>query len=544
MQRASKNLSFVLIPMVIFSVALGFGGMISSTESPIIPESITEEVLAEAPVEEPVVEVPEVVEITTPDPVVEEIVVDEVVIEEPVVEEPVVFRQSIVPPLPADEDGWIVVFDGGRDPVLSYLIVQSFWTERGWEAFDTVWELVLGDPIPPEIYTDGVAVPILKPTSEPFIENDAIDYKLTIDALNGGPQQEETIPQPIPLEWIYDAPQIAFDVDPVNGIYEPPQITVLNVGELDLFVQTIELETIVPETPGKSNYEPAETIPGGSPGWVIPADWLRTGVGTHRVYFYTNDPDAQPWVTILYDIVAEVVAFVEITNEDMDVGIGSERFGVTIDYETLGVDFTVTAWLEDADGNPASAVETIDGLNGAGSKVIALKVLFVDAGTDYQYRVVCDDVDLDETIAGVSLNHWSDFKKLRNAGTDWKATVRWDAVPLEGDFSVYVSLRYWDADKQELWDVFDSTDNQVIASEDLADGEGPELADGEAEILLAKPDSKNWGESGPDGTIPVANGEVWMNTYNSGYYFFTFMAPNSPDSNPWADRIGCPPEGL
>jgi hypothetical protein len=522
MKRASKNLSVLLIPMVICSVALGFGGMIGSTDNPIQPVSIAEEVLAEAPVEEPVVEAPEVVEIATPDPVVEEpeVVIEEpeIVIEDPVIEEPV-RAQSIQPIADATVDGWIVQFIQSAG-VSAYTIDLSFQAIDN--TFVNVWHAEDSGRLPPEVFDPGVAVPIVEPTSEPSIIGGNVTYRLDVWALNGG---EQTVikTEGIPVEWIYDVQDIEVVVETAEGNLEPPKITINNVGELDLFIDNIV--TSVVGTPGSANNEVDQTIAGGA-SWEVPASILGTEAATHQVDIYSDDPD-EAKVTVLYLIEVPAVASVVVAGADMDVGIGSERFGVTIDYDTLGADFTVTAWLEDADGTAASPVETVV-VNGAGTIEIDLKVLFVDAGTDYQYRVTCADVAWDETIAGVSLNHWSDFKKLRNAGSNWEATVKWDPVTVDvGDLSVFVVLRHWDGS------VLRDLEENVVVSEEL---DADELAAGEATLLLAKPDTKTPGAT-------VEGGETWMAEYGAGYYFFTFMAPTAA-TNPWAARIGCPPEGL
>lgn len=618
MKRAT-NLSIFLIPMVICSVALGFGGMISSTENPIIPEIVEEEVLAEAPVEEPVVEVPEVVEIATPDPVVVE--EPEIVVEEP---EIVVEETRSNDPLDISLVGNNYLIGFTTEPRQTYDLdysvfegaeIDPFYTNsRGLTAEEIVNEVavvpvprpdgasgsvtirieadivnggtqsgdkeftVLADPNivvnlagmtlnvggtgtiiisndGPGIWGldvtdislgDGTSFTVdIPPLSEPLMNGESIDADVTaiapgmdiVTITSDDPDTPSiTVTVNTPQE-INVPPDL--DDDPTDQ--EPPVVLIENLG-FDLLVVTgIDLDL---------HYSTGVTFLVGVGQTKNLADELALhGIslpvteGSHSITIWSNDPD-EPMVEVTYDIGPAPVATFLVTG-DMAVGIGSERFGVSIEHDTLDVTYTVTAWLEDASGTKVSPEETTT-IKSNGELLttkIPIKIKFLDAGQDYQYHVEIEGVNT-YTITGVSLNHWSDFESLRNAGTNWEAIVSWDPVApevlaaedIQGEISVYVALRKWDG--TNLWDVFDSEGEMVITSENLADGNEEELADGQALLTLVKPDSKNLG------TTPVANGEVFMSGYGAGYYFFTFMAPTNSGPNPWADRIGCPPEGL
>jgi hypothetical protein len=521
MQRKSKNLVlFLIIPMVVAcSAAVGFGGMITSTVNPIIPETITEEVIPEAPVEETVVAEPDIIEIAAPDPVV----VEEVPIAEPepeVVEE-WVWRVDDPATIDLVGDNFVVGFPPGDPRRMQYTItytIENRQTDDSWYMVDSGSDILLSDE---DVLAGETLLPVPAPGG--VFDFGWVDYRVTVTVTNGETHVGVTEP-PIPVYIPAPADILVMTID--NGNYLPVTILISNEGELPLFIDNIEI--------GSANNEVDQWIDAADPAWEVPATILPTSVGIHTVSIYSNDPDpAENPARVLYEILEVPVATFAVADADMAAGIGSERFGVTIEHDTLGVDYTVTAWIEDANTlELASPVETVViNSDGVDATEIDLKILFVDAGTDYQYRVVIDG-ELDETITGVSLNHWSEFNRLRNAGSNWEAQVKWDPVTVDvGDLSVFVALRKWDGEK--LWDVEDSEGNQVVVSEDL---DAAALAEGEATLLLAKPDSKNLGTE-------VVGGETWMEGYGAGYYFFTYMAPTSA-TNPWAERIGCPPEGL
>lgn len=528
MQRKSKNLVIFLIPMVIAcSVTIGFGGMITSTVNPIIPEILTEEVMPEAPVVETVVAEPEIIEIAAPDPVV----VEEVAVEEPevVIEEPVVRATSIMPIADATPAGWNVMLIEASG-VYEYTIDLEFQAaDNSYVAVPRLPDWAHPGPrLPRTVFSPGIDVPIVTPTAAPKINEDGtIWYRLTVWAKNGG-EQTIVVNNAIDLDWIYSPPVMQvmeisspFDLD-------RPTYRVTNLGEQPLIIIDVQVDSHTDSTDIEVLSGELVDIPDS---YFLPIH-LTTEVD-HYITIFSNAGQYGPEKYVIKEQFL-------VTAADMNVGIGSERFGLTLRHVTKSVEMTVTACIKDSEGNLASPEETfvIDS-NAHTTTDIVLKTLFVDAGADYQYVVTIDDV-WTSTIVGVSLNHWADFTSLKNAGSDWEAIVNWDPVTADvitdvtGELSVFVALRKWDGDK--LWDVEDSEGNEVVISEDLADGQGAELADGAATLLLAKPDSKNLGTE-------VVGGETWMTGYGAGYYFFTYMAPTSA-TNPWAERIGCPPEGL
>lgn len=549
------------------SVTIGFGGMITSTVNPIIPETLTEEVMSEAPVVETVVTEPEIIEIAAPDPdpVVEEVVVVEepdlvVEVKNPDFNLDIQWTWDGTDQFPGFEDSpkWIVSWGDPRIRGV-YRISVSVYSGADlvtdpdtWCLLDTIEGYV--EPISPEVQ---VPVPVL-PFTQVNIpkDGDGLLFRIVVE----GWEDVTTIPSTPADQTLSSDDYVQYQPTLDTTIREIPTYTDRPPFESDDPFWKIQFG----DDPGFGNYNIILD------GIEVATGTFRAGVGVtidfpapsgqdtvlrsygdrlFEVIVYTieaianNGVEEQQVTQESYLAVAEIIdptISINLDDTDMALGIGSERFGVVVDFDTRGMTYQVTAWLEDVSGIKVSTVETVD-INSdvAPTAKIVLKTLLVDAGTDYQYVVQCPGIDnFEETITGVSLNHWSDFEGLSNAGTDWKAQVKWHPVTVDvGDLSVFVALRYWDKENQELRDVFDSGDNQVVTSENLADGLGAELADGKATLLLAKPDSKNLG------TEVIANGDVWMSEYRSGYYFFTYMAPTSA-TNPWAERIGCPPEGL
>jgi hypothetical protein len=509
------------------TISLAFMG-IEPTTAPDVPqvqaELIEEQVTSEAPADEaPPVE-PEAVDLESPDPVAP---VVEVKTEDPVPE-----PEEPVTKAPGDAvitwegDIFRVTFPAGRrSQTISYLITISAISGPA---------IVLADVTRPVTRAEDSAgiidIPVPPPEGDYKVEDGMIEYTVDVIIVDGEDfTGVNTFNIPAPL-----APQdIEVTMQTINP-YTPPVVTISNVGESPLTITDISVDS--------TYYGPlAEVILAGDDvtladlGIVLPAD-----VGNHDVLISSDDPD-EPLVALAYLILAPPEPTLTVVAADFAAGIGSERFGVTVECDPAGKDVVVNVVLEAmSDGDDLSPVESITITELTTVKII-VKTLFEDESGDdaapgvlYQYRVwlTVDGVDEDPTLVeNVGLWHWSTFTRLRSVSGAWEATVAWDAIQVQSlaGFSVYVALRKWDG--EQLWDVTDSTGNQVVVSQEV---EG--IGAGEATLLLDKPDQKVVGDE-------VVGGETWMTGLRSGYYFFTFMAENDA-VDPWAERIGCPPEAL
>jgi hypothetical protein len=500
--------------------------MFNSTVSP-ITENISEE-LAEPE------EIVEVLEMTGP-------IVPEITVEDPepvpvVDPEPEQIRtQSFNMPEPATEDGWIVQLIEAAG--VSAYKIDVLYEEDVTNAYVIENSVADSGRLPSNVYDPGVIVPIFKPTlSDPKITDGAINYYLHIWVENGGIQEADTSPEAIPIEWIYDPPEITVTAEQEAGNLIPPKYTIKNVGELPLLVSTIEVDD-------NAYTVDWEILTGASV--VIEADdpMLATEDGTHVINIYSNDP-VNPIVTDLYLIDIPVIdPSFAIIDYDAAAGIGSEIFGPTLEFDTLGEEYTVTSWIEaTSDGTKVSPdrVDTINsGEDGLATLKLALDILFTGSPDElYQYVVEIVDAGgvsvFNWVSEPVTLNHWSNFVSLSSTADAWEATVEWDEVTVEGDYSVFVCLRYWDASAGELYDVYDGDvveENKAEVSQEV------DSTEGQATLTLTKPTTRT-----KDTANPVTDGDVWMNAYGSGYYFFTYMTLT--DGGTWYDRIGCPPEAI
>jgi hypothetical protein len=503
--------------------------MFNSTVSP-ITENISEE-LAEPE------EVVEVLEMTGP-------IVPEITVEDP---EPVpvvdpepeqVRTQSFNSPDPVTPSGWILPLIQAAG-VSEYQIDVLYESKIDYEIAGTVAHLEEDGRIPQEIFDNGVAIPIFEPTGIPLEFQGAINYKLDIRVENGGTQTLLTEKEPVPIEWIYDPPEITVTAEQEAGNLIPPKYTIKNVGELPLLVSTIEVDD-------NAYTVDWEILAGASV--VIEADdpMLATEDGTHVINIYSNDP-VNPIVTDLYLIDIPVIdPSFAIIDYDAAAGIGSEIFGPTLEFDTLGEEYTVTSWIEaTSDGTKVSPdrVDTINsGEDGLATLKLALDILFTGSPDElYQYVVEIVDAGgvsvFNWVSEPVTLNHWSNFVSLSNQGDAWGAVVEWNEVTVEGAFSVFMCLRYWDASAGENGELYDVYDGDIIEENKAVTSKAVDSAEGETDLTLTKPATRTI-----DTANPVTDGDVWMNAYGSGYYFFTYMTLT--DGGTWYDRIGCPPEAI
>jgi hypothetical protein len=477
---------------------------------------------------------PEAVDLESPDPVAEVKAEPEPVPEAESEPEPVVTRN----PGPAyvindpTEEGWIVHFIESEG-VQAYIIEEYFKAPKGHILLDT-WEDDVRDDKTRDFISGDVLIPLLTPTEDPEITSSGeVEYWIALWCINGGESEEDRYDM-IPIEWIYDEQDIDVTTDPADlsePLTAPPVITITNLGELDLSVDYVIIDD-------HSGVDPGLVLAGGESadlGVELPAD-----EGIHTVEIWSNDPD-ENMVLVTYEIEIPVPTLTVVA-ADFAAGIGSELFGVTVACDPAGKEVSVNVVLEAmSDGDDISPVEVVPVTAPVSDLSIIVKTLFDDESGDeaepgvlYQYRVwmTVDGVDQEATlITNVGLWHWSTFTRLRSVSGAWEAKVAWDAiqVPSTAGFSVYVALRKWDG--ETLWDVTDSEGEQVVVSQEV---EG--IAAGEATLLLDKPDQKVLGDE-------VEGGETWMAGMRSGYYFFTYMAENDA-GDPWAERIGCPPEAL
>jgi hypothetical protein len=530
----------VSMPATITLVAMG----IEPTTAPVGPqvqaELIEEQVTSEAPADEaPPVE-PEAVDLESPDPVapVEEVKTEDPVVPEP--EEPA--TRAGDPPgdpmtisIPRAENNlvlWEVDFNLAWE-IWQYDVTIS--VQDNTDPKNPVWvDLVTySDGTGPKgpFYDDPIDFVVPKPPTSLPSQTEYL-YWIWVDSLNQGPHSDD-LKYSIGIDWWPSPQDIEVTMTTVDP-YNPPIVTISNVGELPLTITDVSVDN--------TYYGPlAEVIAGGDSitltemGIVLPGD-----VGMHSILITSDDPD-EPNVPLAYAILAPPEPTLTVVAADFAAGIGSERFGVTVDCNPEGKDVIVNVVLEAmSDGDDLSPVESIAITEETTVKII-VKTLFEDENGDeavpgalYQYRVwmTVDGVDEDPIlIENVGLWHWSTFTGLRSVTGAWEAEVAWDTIQVQSlaGFSVYVALRKWDG--ETLWDITDSGGNQVVVSQEV---EG--IAAGEATLLLDKPDQKVVGDE-------VVGGETWMAGLGSGYYFFTFMAENDA-VDPWAERIGCPPEAL
>jgi len=521
----------ISLPVVVVAATLGIEPTKPGVETPSPPE-LLEEVVAEEPVveESPPAAEPEVVTIEAPPVAVEDPVV---AIEEPVAPEPEPVRtQAFIPPGPATPDGWIVQLIAASG-VSDYLIVESFKNVYGDWVVVGEW-VPPGGEIPPEAYDPGLIIDIKVPTETPYIGDNLIPYRLFIKTINGG-IQTLLINEPIPLEWIYAPADIQVTVDIVDP-YTVPGITIANVGELPLTITNIVVDSGNNEMDATLAALESTTV--ADLGVVLPAS-----VGLHLVTIYSSDAD-EPEVVVPYVILAPPVEepSMEVVAADMAAGFGSERFGVTVAVDLGTAESVEVSVVVETMADPdalLSEVATVV-VAASGEVFIPVKVLFGEAsGALYQYRVTMvagGEVVAEEVVENVGLYFWSTFRSIAAKKDFWQVKVTWDNPLPAGDFVVYACLRYWDAATGVLYEVTDSAGNQVIDSANIKacdDGDEPRV---QAVLKLMKPDTY----------VKVATSydlTPWMGEYGSGYFFFTYMAWSGA-VDPWAERIGCPPEAL
>jgi hypothetical protein len=524
------NLSAVLIilaisiPATVSLVAMG----IEPTTAPSVPqvadELIEEQITSEAPADDaPPVE-PEAVDLESPDPVTP---VEEVKAEDPVPEpeEPVtrgpgdavitlvgdIFRVSFPPRRRSDSIDYTISLKATSGPDIILAQVSRGITR----AEDTAG--IVDIPVPPPEGDYDVDIDGNMAYTVDVNVHDGEDFTGTATFFIPAP----LAPQDIEVTMITVSP------------YDPPIVIITNVGETPLLITAISVDSTYYDI--NASIVPGMNVTLADLGVVLPAD-----VGMHSILITSDDPD-EPNVALAYSILAPPEPTLTVVAADFAAGIGSERFGVNVTCDPAGKDVIVNVVLEAmSDGDDISPVESI-AITEVTSVKIIVKTLFEDESGDdaepgvlYQYRVwlTVDGDDENATIIdNVGLWHWSTFTRLRSKNGAWEAKVAWDAIQVDSmaGFSVYVALRKWDGEK--LWDVTDSNGTQVVVSQTV---EG--IAAGAATLLLDKPDQKVVGDE-------VVGGETWMAGLRSGYYFFTYMAENDA-VDPWAERIGCPPEAL
>jgi hypothetical protein len=537
MRRTNLSALLVIIaismPATIALVAVG----IEPTTAPVAPQVADEPVVeelatVEAPVDEAPPDAPEAVDLESPDPVAEVKTEDPVPDPEP--EPEAETRADPEPTVPIFEFlsfenlTWVVKFYAEWD-IWQISVVQKVWDVKDWIVLDEYTEAY--DPIKGPFISGLYSFEVVDPPESLGIREEYL-YELEVTSYNGGVTSDSDT-QIIPVEDLFAPQDIDVTTDPADlsePLTAPPVITITNLGELDLSVDYVIIDD-------HSGVDPGLVLAGGESadlGVELPAD-----EGIHTVEIWSNDPD-ENMVLVTYEIEIPDPCLTVVA-ADFAAGIGSERFGVTVICDPAEKNVTVNVVLEAmSDGDDISPVEVVPVTAPANLSII-VKTLFEDENGDeaepgvlYQYRVwmTVDGVDQNATlITNVGLWHWSTFTRLRSVSGAWEAKVAWDAiqVPSTAGFSVYVALRKWDG--ETLWDVTDSEGEQVVVSQEV---EG--IAAGEATLLLDKPDQKVLGDE-------VEGGETWMAGMRSGYYFFTYMAENDA-GDPWAERIGCPPEAL
>jgi len=292
---------------------------------------------------------------------------------------------------------------------------------------------------------------------------------------------------------------------------------------------------------------------GGSPVLIATIDTNTYSVslsesGVYIYYYICYDLYiTAPSNNISINVELSVPDEFEISAYDEDCGVGSEQFGVSIDY-TFSEDTYVSLVLEEMDDIDGDLIlnedysTTTEVLVGAGSGSLDLTadILFAEIGTKgstttgshYQWKITAEGFD-DIVVDNIGLWHWSTWNSIKNKGDYWECKLRYDDIltDVSDSYTIYAKMMKWDG--IDLIEIEDSMGQMVEASALIIDPDnGQEII-----VNIDKPDMK-------EESAITHNGEAWMNLYNEGYYFFSFIAPTTPTTNAWAERIGCPPEVL
>ena len=151
----------------------------------------------------------------------------------------------------------------------------------------------------------------------------------------------------------------------------------------------------------------------------------------------------------------------EIIDYDENCGIGSERFGVSINYSfsKLTTIYMALEEMTDLDGDgilnerysPITEVQ----LNGQGSIDLINKIMFAEEGeksgtqigTHYRWHI-WTDTGFEETIDDISLYHWSTWNSLKSKSGYWECNLRYDDILANigtNNYTIYAQMKHWNA---------------------------------------------------------------------------------------------------